>query len=343
MTLPVTCEVARLSITDRSYEKAQSTLKWGLGLNINDDTMRKVTNCVGTIVFNKDLEIANGLIDKLNKGLIEFYEPKIDGILYLEADGAMLPTRDNDQKGVIYKENKLGIAFTSSDIRTWKDKHGKIKHELTKKEFTAFIGGSLEFSHLLFYLAIRNGYGRYKSTVLLSDGASWIRKIKDDYFPDAQQILDLYHLKEHIAEIGRLMFDKDTIKLKTWTDEISDLFLKSEPEKAIDMMIKSTKNRFKDMMDKFKNYIINNRNNIDYATYIKQGIFIGSGAIESGNKVIVQRRMRTNGSMRWRPDTGQAVVTLITKLESGLWLRDVIKTVYEHYGEAFDRRPSILH
>jgi hypothetical protein len=131
--------VARLSITDRSYEKAQSTLKWGLGLNINDDTMRKVTNCVGTIVFEKELEIAKGFIDKLSKCQLIFDEPKIDGILYLEADGAMLPTRDNEQKGVIFKENKLGIAFTSSDIRTWKDKHGKIKHELTRKEFTSLI------------------------------------------------------------------------------------------------------------------------------------------------------------------------------------------------------------
>jgi hypothetical protein len=210
-------------------------------------------------------------------------------------------------------------------------------------ERSSFIGGATTFSHLLFSLAIRNGYGRYKTTVLLSDGATWIRKIKDDYFPDAQQILDLYHLKEHIADIGRLMFDNDTIKLKAWTDEIGALFLKSETDKAIDMIIKSTNNRFKDQMNKFINYVDNNRYHIDYATYIKKGFFVGSGAIESGNKVIVQRRMRTSGSMRWCLNAGQAVVTLLTKYESGLWLRDVIKTVYEHYGEPFDRRPSILH
>jgi hypothetical protein len=69
-------------------------------------------------------------------------------------------------------------------------------------------------------------------------------------------------------------------------------------------------------------YISNNIKNIDYAAYMKKGYFIGSGAIESGNKIILQDRLKRAG-MRWNVDSAQAMLTLKTKAESNLWFRDV--------------------
>ena len=63
-------------------------------------------------------------------------------------------------------------------------------------------------------------------------------------------------------------------------------------------------------------------NNIDYVTYESKGYFIGSGAIESGNKTILQDRLKRAG-MRWSIATAQAMLTLKTKAESGLWFVDV--------------------
>ena len=34
--------------------------------------------------------------------------------------------------------------------------------------------------------------------VVISDGASWIQKIVEEFFPGAVHILDLYHIKEHV-------------------------------------------------------------------------------------------------------------------------------------------------
>lgn len=53
---------------------------------------------------------------------------------------------------------------------------------------------SEEFKRFMFSLAVRNGYGKYKETVLIGDGATWIRSMKEELFPDAQQILDFSHL-----------------------------------------------------------------------------------------------------------------------------------------------------
>lgn len=69
-------------------------------------------------------------------------------------------------------------------------------------------------------------------------------------------------------------------------------------------------------------YTSNNIKNIDYAEYERKGYFIGSGAIESGNKIILQDRLKRAG-MRWNTATAQAMLTLKIKVESNVWFRDV--------------------
>ena len=90
---------------------------------------------------------------------------------------------------------------------------------------------------------------------------------------------------------------------------------------------------FKDKSDgcpvNLHGYISNNIKNIDYVAYQKKGYFIGSGAIESGNKIILQDRLKRAG-MRWNTPTAQALLTLKTKAESGLWFSDVEKPFLAH-------------
>jgi hypothetical protein len=71
-------------------------------------------------------------------------------------------------------------------------------------------------------------------------------------------------------------------------------------------------------------------NSIDYASYLEKGYFIGSGAIESANKIILQKRLKQAG-MRWNVDSAQSLLTLRAKRESGLWLTDVVLPVSKQY------------
>jgi len=57
-------------------------------------------------------------------------------------------------------------------------------------------------------------------------------------------------------------------------------------------------------------------------SYEHKGYFIGSGAMESGNKVVMQQRLKQAG-MRWNVETAQNLLTLKSKAESGFWNRDV--------------------
>jgi hypothetical protein len=173
MTVGAMLEIAKESSRCESYEEAEKILRERTSVKINDDTMRKVTNKVGTIVFDNDTKASEDVWQKLHAGKISFPETKYNHTLYLEVDGAMLPTRQEDGKGSIYKENKLGMAFSSDNIHWWTDKHGKRQHQILQREYTSLIGDSNNFAKLMFLLAIKNGYGKYKNTVLISDGATW--------------------------------------------------------------------------------------------------------------------------------------------------------------------------
>jgi hypothetical protein len=149
--------------------------------------MRQVTNTVGTIVFNNDDDAmaAEEAWQKLRAGKLEFPKRKKNHTFYIEVDEAMLPTRQEDGKGSVYKENKLGMVFSSDNFYWWKDKHGKRQHQILKREYTSLIGDNINFGKLLLSVAIKNDYGKYKDTVLLSDGATCIINMHDLLFQDS--------------------------------------------------------------------------------------------------------------------------------------------------------------
>ncbi len=73
-------------------------------------------------------------------------------------------------------------------------------------------------------------------------------------------------------------------------------------------------------------YLTNNIGNIDYKRYREEGLYVGSGAIGSSNKTVLQRRMRQAG-MRWDVPTAQNMVTLRARAVSGKWIEEVERYV----------------
>ena len=125
----------------------------------------------------------------------------------------------------------------------------------------------------------------------------------------------------------------DEGKYKPWARKICDLLKKSQYNSVLQVLDACGNKKPNGCPVNLHGYILNNINNIDYAEYEKRGFFIGSGAIESGNKVILQDRLKRAG-MRWNTQTAQAMLTLKTKAESGLWHHDVeapfLRHCFEH-------------
>ena len=149
-------EIAYEAIRSDSYEDAQQSLQRSTHIKVNDDTMRQVTNTIGTLVFNNDVAKSEDDWGVFSSGRLCFPEVKKDHTMYIEVDGAMLPTRQEDVKGVVYRENKLGIVFSSDNIYWWTNNHGNREYLILKKEYTPYISGTEQFTKLILSLAIKN-------------------------------------------------------------------------------------------------------------------------------------------------------------------------------------------
>ncbi|MBO5567394.1 MAG: hypothetical protein J6A79_00365 [Clostridia bacterium] len=73
-------------------------------------------------------------------------------------------------------------------------------------------------------------------------------------------------------------------------------------------------------------YILNHKDNIDYPSYRYQGLFVGSGVIESGNKTVLQDRLKRSG-MQWNVVTARYILSLKAKEQSRMWKSYVIPFV----------------
>ena len=79
-----------------------------------------------------------------------------------------------------------------------------------------------------------------------------------------------------------------------------------------------------------QHYIYNNREAIEYPTYREKGFFVGSGAIESGNKSVLQKRLKLVG-MRWYMTSAESLLALRSKMKSDTWESEVVPLVRKQY------------
>jgi len=321
ITKELMAEIAFYGQNQPSFDRARRIINKALKLDINEETIRQVTETVGEIVFKQDTERAEETLRNIHRIGNESEPTNKNKVLYIQIDGAAVNTRIQDDDGSTWKENKTVLAFADSDIIQRKDGG----HIITKKEYMPFIGTSEEFKKYVLDVAVRAGYGTtVEKVVVIADGALWIRTICDEIFPDAIMILDLYHLRENIYTYAKHKFPGNTAKYTAWSEAAIKMVESENAEKLLEQLPEGEK--LPTGCVNLRNYITCNLDRIKYQEYWKAGYFVGSGAIESGNKLIVQQRLKQAG-MRWSVKGAQSVLSLRAKDESTLWDNVVIPAV----------------
>lgn len=298
-----------------SYKMAKTMTDMFTAVNISESTIKEVSDYAGKKTYEAEKreaeEIGKKSVKAVDKG-------EKEGILYVMADGALLNTRRKNEEGSGWRESKLGEVFNM------KKKGGK--ERITNKEYTACLGKAEEFKEKIYAAAIKNGYlSKYERTVFISDGAAWLRNLCKDIFPDAVQILDYYHLSENINNYAKVIFANNEEERKRWAEEMTGLARDSRIEEMIKEAERYRKKKTAEGTVNLLGYLKENKDRIDYAKYRREGLMIGSGPIESGNKTVMQKRMKQAG-MRWDPTRAQHMLSLRAKWESRLW-QDVCRAI----------------
>ena len=221
-------------------------------------------------------------------------------ILYVEADASMVLTR-----GQGWKEVKVGRLFKSTDCLHPQGKQGMITHS----QYLTQMGSHKTFSEKMEAL-IEDYTTTQQQIVFISDGAPWLKNWIEDAFPRATSILDFYHLLEHLYQFSEAFF-ADASEGKQWVEQQKELLLESHAEQVIDNVNGLAASKRKQQLKaKLLAYLEANRSRMDYRHYQSLGCgIIGSGAIESAHRTVVQKRMKLSGQ-RWSKKGAQHILSL---------------------------------
>lgn len=184
-------------------------------------------------------------------------------------------------------------------------------HDPDSTSFVGAIESAEDFGKRIEAEAIRRGLFNASRVVVLGDGAAWIRGVCELRFPSALQIVDLYHAREHVANLCKLLFggnEKKLLRYRTqwWTslDEGNIEKIVSQARK----MIPPQADTLQKVMAEI-HYLQENTHRMRYADFRTQGLFVGSGVIEAGCKSIIASRLKQSG-MEWTVRGANAIIAL---------------------------------
>lgn len=277
-----------------SYEKSNEVIKEFTGIEVSTTQVYRVTDVYGSQAGKTVNE--QPILTALKK----------DEVLYVQADGSMLLTREEG-----WKEVKVGRFFKSSDCIHAGSKAGWISNS----QYVALLGSSKDFTKVMDDLI--EGYGSLGNRLIfVSDGATWIKNWIEDAFPKAVSILDYYHACEHLHAFSSGCFtDKKTEQ--AWVKKQKELLLQSKVTAVIEN-IKELGGDNKEAQNLIS-YYEGNKERMDYKSYQQMGRgIIGSGAIESAHRTVVQKRMKQSGQ-RWSVDGAQNMLNLRVTRKNLQW------------------------
>src|SRR5258708_2972337 len=142
-------------------------------------------------------------------------------ILYVQMDGTGVPVVKKETVGrqgktdgqpAHTREVKLGCVFTQT---TW-DKKGYAIRDPESTSYTGAIETAEEFGKRIYLEALKRGWSCAKKKVVIGDGAVWIWTLVAEHFPDAIQIVDLYHARQHLWEVARQLDPHQEVQQKAW-------------------------------------------------------------------------------------------------------------------------------
>ena len=295
------------------FAEAQQWLEQLGGVHVAKETVRAQAERQGAA-----LEAAQQAASAQVEATRESADPvdAAPGQLVVETDGVMVHYRETG-----WHEVKIGL------VAGWAD------GALAAPSYVAAREGAAAFGERLLGEAARRGAlaivgwegGRtgaglavLRDVLVLADGARWIWTLAAEHFGARRERVDFYHASEHLWTVARLLESEGTAVAATWGAARCHE-LRHEGVEAVRTALRDARATTADgrkLLRRERTYFRTNAARMDYPAAKAAGLPIGSGAVESLARHLVQLRMKRPGA-RWSRAGAQAILTLRAHLKSG--------------------------
>jgi hypothetical protein len=256
------------------------------------------------------------------------------GVQQLSLDGAMVPL-----VGGTWAEVKT-LALGEVEQTTAAD--GSVQITTTALSYVSRLTDAETFRELARGELYRRGTAAATVVCAVQDGAEWQQRFVDHHRPDAVRILDFPHALEHLGTAGRAVFGAGSAAFSEWLGIQAHTFKHGDPEavltalRTLDLTAAVDPEAATHQTEALA-YFEKRRAQITYADFRQQGYPIGSGAVESANKLVVEARLKGSG-MHWDRASVSPMVCLRDLLCSTRWATEW-PAIWRAHLAASRRRP----
>ena len=292
-----------------SFEEGSQLLNELAGLSVDTKQVERMAEALGA-------EIAR---DEQQQVLPLANDP-LPATLYLGIDGTGVPMRASELSGRSGKqpdgsaktrEVKLCTVWSAescdADDRPVRDE-GSVTYTAAIESAASLDTDELPsaFTQRVLREASRRRFTQAQRTVVLGDGAQWIWKIAQELFPKAIQVVDRFHVKQHLSSVAKSIYG-DTGQAQKWAKRRHE---ELDSGRLPDLL--RALRRHADRCDEARKclqYIHRNRDRMRYDRFHAQRLCTSSGVVEAGCKVAVGTRLKRAG-MHWTVRGSNSIIAL---------------------------------
>ena len=246
--------------------------------------------------------------------------------MYLGLDGSGVPVRPAEVEcagkqpdgSAKTREVKLAAVWTAEG----RDKAGRPVRDRGSVSYNAAVESAASrdtdpqpaaFAQRVHREAQRRGFDTADRQVVIGDGAPWIWNVAAEQFPDAIEIVDIYHAKQHLCDVAKVIYGPGTDLDDRWaSDRRAEL-----DAGRLDAVVAALRTHVETTPEARKciHYVFRNRHRMRYPQFRARGLCVSSGVVEAGCKQIGARLRRAG--MRWTVAGANVIIALRCCILSG--------------------------
>ena len=295
--------------SETSFDQGRQQLHLLAGLEVTTKAVERQAEALGA-------DIAAQEQATLQQGLPR---PRVAGpgipVLYVEMDGTGEPVVNLETEGRAGKQRqqartrevKLGCVFTQTTM----DDCGRPRREEGSTTYTGGIETAEAFGRRLCAEAYQRGWNRARKKVMIGDGAPWIWNLTAEHFPEAIQIVDLYHARQHLWELSAKLWPSAERCRRNWTRRRENQLEGGRIASLLHALrvLSPATPETAELVRHEIDYFAANAARMRYPAFRRQHLFVGSGVVEAGCKTIIGSRLKRSG-MFWRVGSANAIIAL---------------------------------
>lgn len=297
--------LVRLSTHIPSFAKAARELTWFTGAQIHPDTARARTEAAGAMLVAYETAEAERILREQPAPLCA------PDRLLLSVDGAMVPLVHGQWTEV----RTLAVGEVQPPQTT---ADGPVVHT-TKLSYFSRRTDSTTFGELATLELHRRGLEGARRVGAVVDGAVWCQSFVDLHYPEALRILDFAHAAEYLTAIAQTPGGDGPLLSPSELAELRHTLKHDGPASVLPRLrtLVATVPSNSDLASCLA-YLESRKAQMDYPQFSADGWPIGSGMVESANKLVVEDRLKGAG-MHWAEANVNGLLALRNAVCNDRW------------------------